>query len=102
MNAPLLPPQSIESEQAVLGALLIPNSLGDDLAGVLIADDFYRADHRLIYALITQLITAQQPADFITLCDSARRLGKLEDCGGQSYIGSLVSDLGSSYIVNSH
>ena len=52
------PPQSIESEQSVLGGLLLDNNAFDLVADVIGPDDFYRHDHRLIYEKIQQMCTA--------------------------------------------
>ncbi|MDE2158375.1 MAG: replicative DNA helicase, partial [Burkholderiales bacterium] len=61
-----VPPHSVEAEQSVLGGLLLDN-LAWDRAGDLLTDgDFYRYEHRLIYAAIGSLVAASKPADVIT------------------------------------
>lgn len=100
VNTLLLPPQSIESEQAVLGAIMIDNRLLDDLAGLLVADDFYRREHRTLYLLIVEMAKAKLPIDFVTVCARANEHQLLEQCGGQSYIGSLLNELSS--LINFH
>ena len=62
-----VPPHSVEAEQSVLGGLLLDN-LAWDRAGDLLTDgDFYRYEHRLIYAAIGALVAASKPADVITV-----------------------------------
>ena len=85
-----LPPYSLEAEQSVLGGLLLDNQAWEKIAGILKDADFYRADHRQIYHHIASLIDDNKPADALTVADSLERSGKLEDVGGQAYLGSLA------------
>src|SRR5512140_3250867 len=84
------PPHSIEAEQSVLGGLLLDNSAWEKIADLLTGDDFYRADHRLIYRHISQLVEDNKPADALTVAESLERSAKLEEVGGQAYLGSLA------------
>src|ERR1700681_400459 len=81
-----VPPHSIESEQSVLGGLLLDNAAWDRIADFVHADDFYRYDHRLIFQHIVTLINAPRPADVITVFDSLSGTGKAEEVGGLSYL----------------
>jgi replicative DNA helicase len=92
MSLPKHPPHSIEAEQSVLGGLMLDNRPFFDLADRLAADDFYRADHQLIYRAIGELISAIKPCDFVTLSEHLRNQGKLEEAGGIAYLGSLAVD----------
>jgi replicative DNA helicase len=85
-----LPSYSLESEQTVLGGLLLDNTAWGKIADVLDDGDFYRADHRQIYRHIVALIRDKKPADLITVVESLERSVKLEDVGGQAYLGSLA------------
>ena len=85
-----LPPYSLEAEQSVLGGLLLDNTAWEKIADALTDADFYRADHRQIYRHITQLIEDNKPADALTVAESLERSGRLEEVGGQAYIGSLA------------
>ena len=58
-----VPPQSIEAEQSVLGGLMLDNRSLDEIADKLVADDFYRNEHRLIYRAISRLCEENSPAD---------------------------------------
>ncbi len=85
-----LPPYSLEAEQSVLGGLLLDNTAWEKIADLLGEADFYRADHRLIYQHIQRLVDDNKPADTLTVAESLERSGKLEEVGGQAYIGSLA------------
>lgn len=84
-----LPPQSIEAEQSVLGGLLLDNTAWDRISDIVGEHEFYRSDHRLIFNHIVLLIENGKPADVLTVAESLERSGKLEEAGGQAYLGSL-------------
>jgi replicative DNA helicase len=92
-----VPPNSVQSESSVLGALLLDNNafhrMGDS---PLIADDFYRYDHRLIFAAISALITANKPADVVTVFVELEKSGKGEEVGGLAYLNSLATYIPSA------
>lgn len=85
-----LPPQSVEAEQSVLGGLLLENTAWDRVSDVVSESDFYRADHREIFKHIVLLIENNKPADVLTVAESLGRSAKLEEIGGQAYLGSLA------------
>ena len=85
------PPQSIESEQSVLGGLLLDNNAFDLVADVIGPDDFYRHDHRLIYEKIQQMCTAGQPADVVTVFTALDSEGKAQETGGLAYLSNLAT-----------
>ncbi len=89
-EATRVPPQSVEAEQSVLGGLLLDNGAWDRIADLITERDFYRADHRTIFQHIAQFIENNKPADALTVAESLERSGKLNDVGGQAYIGSLA------------
>ena len=89
MESLRLPPQSIEAEQSVLGGLLLDNTAWDRVSDIVSDNEFYRADHRLIFQHIILLIENGKPADVLTVAESLERSAKLEEAGGQAYLGSL-------------
>jgi len=89
---PRHPPNSVEAEQSVLGGLLLENRLWFELADKLGEHDFYRADHRMIFTAIREIIGANKPCDFVTLSEHLRHQGRLEEAGGIAYLGSLAAD----------
>jgi replicative DNA helicase len=91
-----IPPHSIEAEQSVLGGLLIDNSAWDRAGDLLNDSDFYRHEHRLIFAAIGGLINGAKPADVITVFEQLQSLGKSEDCGGLTYLNALAQSVPSA------
>src|SRR5689334_12695489 len=90
IDAMRVPPQSIEAEQSVLGGLLLDNTAWDRISDLVTEREFYRADHRLIFQHIIQLIENNRPADVLTVAESLERSAKLNEAGGQAYLGSLA------------
>lgn len=86
------PPQSILSEQAILGGLMVDNSALDSVVDILRADDFYRRDHRLIYEEITKLLRGGHPADYLTVYESLKSAGTDNDAGGLPYLTELANN----------
>ncbi len=85
------PPQSIESEQSVLGGLMLDNNAFDLVADVLLPEDFYRRDHRIIYEKILEMCSAGRPADIVTVYGELQAEGKEQEVGGIPYLNSLVN-----------
>jgi replicative DNA helicase len=91
-----VPPHSIEAEQSVLGGLLLDNSAWDRAGDLLTDSDFYRFEHRMIYAAIGALVSATKPADVITVFEHLQNLGKAQECGGLAYLNSLAQSVPSA------
>ncbi len=91
-----IPPHSIEAEQSVLGGLLLDNSTWDRVADILIEEDFYRKDHRLIWHHIAFLISSSHPVDVITVNESLANAGKSNDVGGLEYLNALAHNTPSA------
>ena len=85
-----IPPHSIEGESSVLGGLLLDNTAWDRVGDLLADQDFYRGEHKLIYAAIGALINATKPADVITVYEHLQNQGKADEVGGLSYLNSLA------------
>jgi replicative DNA helicase len=86
-----VPPQNIEAEESVLGAILLENDAINQSLEILIADDFYREGHRMIFRAMIELTDRSQPVDAITLTESLKAKGQLETIGGPGYIAELAS-----------
>jgi replicative DNA helicase len=91
-----IPPHSIEAEQSVLGGLLIDNGAWDRAGDLLGESDFYRYEHRLIYAAIGQLVQATKPADVITVFERLQTQGKADEIGGLAYLNALAQSVPSA------
>jgi replicative DNA helicase len=85
-----VPPHSTEAESSVLGGLLLDNQAWDRVGDLLIESDFYRFEHRLIYAGIAALVNASKPADVITVYEHLQSMGKSEEVGGLAYLNALA------------
>ena len=86
-----VPPQNIEAEQSVLGAILIEQSAIAKISDILQPEDFYREAHKLVYRSAMTLFERGEAIDFITVIDMLRREEALERAGGISYITSLAN-----------
>jgi replicative DNA helicase len=86
-----LPPHSVEAEQAVLGGLLLSNQAWDRIGDVISEGDFYRADHRVLWRVITHLVEESKPADVLTVSEALKITGEIESVGGLGYLNQLAS-----------
>jgi replicative DNA helicase len=97
MNAPLpMSCASIESEQHLLGGLLIDNGAFDRIVGAVSEADLFREDHRRIFRCIARLLEAGKPADFLTVSESLETSGELAAAGGMAYLADLVQATASA------
>ncbi len=91
-----IPPHSIEAEQSTLGGLLLDNHAWDKIGDLLREEDFYRADHRLIWKHIARLIERGKPADVITVFESLDADKRAEEAGGLAYLNALAQNTPSA------
>jgi hypothetical protein len=91
LDAAPLPPHSIEAEQSVLGACLLDPAALDRVRGAIRAEDFYRADHRAIFAAIERVHHEDGTPDVLTVAEALRAGDELERCGGLAYLQGLAS-----------
>ncbi len=87
-----VPPHSVDAEQAVLGGLMLDNTEWDNLADVLLPDDFYRPEHQIIFRVMSQQSEANSPIDVVTLVESLNSLNELQNAGGIEYLGELTDN----------
>ena len=87
-----VPPNSIEAEQAVIGGLMLDNSEWDNVSDLIIAEDFYRPEHQIIFRVMFQQSEQNQPIDVVTLGEALDRLHELDNAGGIDYLGELASN----------
>ena len=87
-----VPPHSVDAEQAVLGGLMLDNSEWDNLADVLLPEDFYRPEHQIIFRVMSQQSEANSPIDVVTLVESLSSLNELEQAGGVEYLSELTDN----------
>jgi replicative DNA helicase len=87
-----VPPNSVEAEQALIGGLMLNAQAWDKVADVVLADDFYRKDHKLIFSAIGKLIEGGSPCDVVTLSEYLDARGELEQVGGLEYLATLANE----------
>lgn len=89
----MLPPQNIDAEKSALGAILTDQSVMYDVLEVLNPEDFYRADHSLIFKAMVRLFNQSKPIDIITVTEELSATAELDKAGGPQYIISLTEDV---------
>jgi replicative DNA helicase len=97
-----LPPQNLEAEQAVLGAVLIENDAINKIVDILSPDDFYKETHRKIYSAMLGMFESSEPIDLVTLTNALRGAKSLENVGGASYLSTLVSLVPTAANIKNH
>lgn len=97
-----IPPQNIEAEQAVLGAVLVDKDALYKVAGSIAADDFYREDHKTIYSAMLELFEKRSPIDLVTINDELKKKNLLDKAGGATYLTYLANEVVSSAHIQNH
>lgn len=97
-----VPPQNIEAEQAVLGAMMIDKEAISKATEILRENDFYRQDHRAVYQVIVDLFSKNQAVDMVTVTESLKREGKLDDVGGIQFITYLANAVPTAANISYH
>ncbi|MEK7604555.1 MAG: replicative DNA helicase [Patescibacteria group bacterium] len=85
-----IPPQSLESERALLGALLLKPEAIHDVSDLIHSESFYAEKHRLIFAAMRELADRGNPIDQLSLSERLLDQGLLERAGGRSYLAELA------------
>ena len=86
-----VPPQNIEAEQSVLGAMLIKKEVITQAQELLRPDDFYREAHRIVFETMLELAGDNEAVDLVTLTEALRKKEMLEKVGGISFITALAN-----------
>jgi replicative DNA helicase len=97
-----LPPQALELEEAVLGAMMIDKKGVDEVIDILQPDAFYKDAHKYIFEAIVQLFTDTQPIDLLTVSAQLRKNAKLDLAGGDFYLIQLTQKISSSAHIEFH
>lgn len=97
-----IPPQAIELEEAVLGAVMLEKDALITILEILKPESFYKDEHQKIYKAIRDLSVKQQPIDILTVKEELRRNGELESVGGAYYITQLTNRVASAAHVEYH
>lgn len=102
LSQPKLPPQNLEAEQSVLGAILLDNAAMPKAMELLVEEDFYRTAHKRIYQAMLELSDTGEVIDHITLTERIKARGELEAVGGAAYLAELVQIVPSSANIRYH
>mgnify|MGYP000865813274 CR=1 FL=1 len=97
-----IPPQAIDLEEVVLGALMLEKDAVAAVIDMLIPEVFYKEAHQAIFESISNLFKANEPVDILTVTNQLRKEGKLELAGGPFYITQLTSRIASSANIEYH
>jgi len=97
-----LPPQAVEIEETVLGALMLERDALSNVIDILHIDSFYKESHQSIFEAIVDLFNNSEPVDIKTVTHQLRKNGKLELVGGAYYISQLTAKVNSAANIETH
>lgn len=97
-----VPPQAVDLEEAVLGALMLEQNALAQVIDILKPEIFYKEAHQVIYAAIQRLFNKSQPIDILTVTSELKTMGKLDVIGGAFYITQLTNRVASSAHIEYH
>ena len=97
-----IPPQAVDLEEAVLGALLLEREALTSVIDILRPEIFYKEAHQKIFKAITELFADTEPIDILTVTNKLKMLGFLEEIGGPYYITQLTNRVGSPANIEFH
>ncbi len=96
MSTVKLPPQNLDAEQSVLGALLIDKEAMHRVADLLVPKDFYKPSHERIYDAVLRLYERREPIDILSVSTKLKEDGVFKDLGGSTYLTELVNSVPTS------
>lgn len=97
-----IPPNSMEAEVAVLGAMMLNKQAISKATELLSSDSFYSQKHKLIYESIIALSEKNETVDIITLSEHLTRTGSLEDVGGRGYLAKINKEVATAANVEQY
>ncbi len=86
------PPHSIEAEQSIIGGLMLDNQVFDNVSSVITEEDFFRHEHRVLFRVIAKLSEKEQPFDVITISETLKSMGELDNIGGEGYLFEISNN----------
>lgn len=97
-----IPPQAVDLEEVVLGAMMIDKKGVDEVIDILHPDAFYKDSHRFVFEAIFKLFESSEPVDLLTVSKQLKKDGKLEAAGGDFYLIKLTQKVASSAHIEFH
>lgn len=92
-----MPPQNIELEESILGSLMMNKNVIIKIADILLPDDFYRYENKVIYETIIELFQDNKPIDIMTVTNRLKEKTLLNDVGGASTLASILNKVPATY-----
>lgn len=97
-----IPPQNLEAEQSILGALMLDKEAWDQVCDLIGAQDFYKPSHQKIFTTIHDLVQQNQPVDLITVSNLLQTRGEFDQAGGTNYLVEVVNKVVSAANISSY
>ncbi|MBE0654820.1 MAG: replicative DNA helicase, partial [Bacteroidales bacterium] len=97
-----IPPQAIDLEEAVLGAIMIEKDAVIAVLDILKPESFYKDNHQKIYRAIVDISMAEKPIDILTVTEELKKKGELEEVGGPAYVTQLTGMVASAAHLEFH
>jgi len=102
INYGKIPPQSLETEEAVLGSLMIEQDSIHKITGILKSESFYLTYHQIIFTSIIKLSQLNRPIDLLTVSKELKDINQLDNIGGPVYLTQLTSRVASAAHIEYH
>ena len=97
-----LPPQAVELEEAVLGAMLLEREALSTVIDILSPEAFYKEQNRSVFSAMISLFNRSEPVDILTVTQELKRSAELELVGGAYYVSALTNRIASSANIEFH
>lgn len=97
-----IPPQALDLEEAVLGAIMVERDAIIEVLDILKPESFYKDAHQKIYKTIIRISMAEKPIDILTVTEELRKEGELEEVGGPAYVTQLTGRVASAAHLEFH
>tara|TARA_B100000900_G_C20597292_1_gene723955 strand:+ start:178 stop:1668 length:1491 start_codon:yes stop_codon:yes gene_type:complete len=97
-----VPPQAIDLEEAVLGALMLDNDALSNAIEILRKESFYKNEHQKVFEAIESLFNGAQPVDILTVTNQLRKSGELDEIGGPVFVAGLTERIASAANIETH
>lgn len=97
-----LPPQAIEIEEVILGALMLESTAIERIENILPENCFYKDSHNMIYKAISELNHERKAIDLKTVTEKLKKHGNIDKIGGPFYLAQLTNKVGSTYHIEDH
>jgi replicative DNA helicase len=101
-NTEKIPPHNNEAEESILGAILIDKNSLLKISDILTPEDFYKSSHSIIYKVMVELYSNNEPIDILSVGNRLQELNKLERIGGRSFLINLANSVPTASHIKSY